>query len=326
MNGESSRPPRAVAVLGAGTMGAGISLAFARAGSAVVACTRTQRGTARAQEAITRSARQLVDRGSEPSARITEITARIKLTRSLHDLDGQTELVIESIPERLAGKQRLLAEAEIVVPPDAIIASNTSSLPLTELASALQRPERFAGFHWFNPAELVQLVEIVPAPKTSRTTVALLQRWSAALGKRAVTLARDTQGFVANRLQYALFREAYALIEAGVCAPAEVDEAVRAGLGPRWAGVGPFESMDLAGLDVHLAVARQLFPLLSTAKEPPAMLDSLVRDGALGTKSGRGILGSYAEQDVAELTDRRARLLTITARAAAAPPRDPQGI
>ena len=324
MNGEPSRPPRAVAVLGTGTMGAGISLAFARAGSAVVACTRTHRGAARAQEAITRSARHLVDRGSEPSALVTEITARIKVTRNLHDLDHQTELVIESIPEQLADKQRLLAEVEMAVPPNAIVTSNTSSLPVTLLASALQRPERFAGFHWFNPAELVQLVEIVPAPQTSRTTVTALQRWSAALGKCAVTLARDTQGFVANRLQYALLREAYALIEAGVCEPAEVDEAVRAGLGPRWAAVGPFESMDLAGLDVHLAVTRQLFPVLSTVREPPAMLDSLVSEGALGTKSGRGIRGSYAEQDVAELTDRRDRLLTIIARMADRPPGDPQ--
>jgi 3-hydroxybutyryl-CoA dehydrogenase len=312
----SGGPPKTVAVLGAGTMGAGISLAFARAGWAVIACTRTDQGARRAQGAIARAARQLADCGAEAPERITQITGQIRLTSGLRGLSKQASLVIESIPERLPDKRRLLAEAEAVVADRAIITSNTSSLPLGRLSSALRRPERFAGFHWFNPAELVRLVEIVPGPQTSPETVAVLQSWSASLGKRAVTLARDTQGFVANRLQYALLREAYALVEAGVCEPAEVDEAVRAGLGPRWAAVGPFESMDLAGLDVHLEVARQLFPVLSTASHPPRMLESLVRSGALGTKSGLGILGGYGEQDVAALTARRARLLTLISRAA----------
>ncbi len=318
-------PPAAVGVLGAGTMGAGIALAFARAGSRAVACTRTEHGARRARDAATKSLRQLVDCGQETPGRISGIAERIRFTTSLRELDRHTELVIESIPERLADKRRLVAEVETAVPPEAVITSNTSSLPLAELAAVLRRPGQFAGFHWFNPAELVQLVEIVPTPRTSEATVRALQGWSAAVGKRAVTLARDSRGFVANRLQYALIREAYALVEAGVCAPGDVDEVVRAGLGPRWAAVGPFESMDLAGLDVHLEVARQLFPALSASVEPPAMVESLVHEGALGIKSGRGILGGYDERDIAELGMRRARLLTIIAQETAASAARPRG-
>ncbi len=113
------------------------------------------------------------------------------------------------------------------------------------------------------------------------------------LGKAPVVLTRAVPGFVANRLQYALIREAYALVAAGVCTWADADLAVTGGLGPRWAAVGPFQSMDLAGLDVHLAVATALFPLLATDSEPPGLLADLVADGRLGAKSGAGLLGAY---------------------------------
>ena len=150
-----------------------------------------------------------------------------------------------------------------------MLATTTSSLPLAELASALAAPERFAGWHFFHPADLMALVEIVPGERTDPAVLARLRTWSERLGRRPIVLRRDVPGFVANRLQYALLREAYALVEADVCALADVDVAVTAGLGARWAALGPFETMDLAGLEVHAAVAAALFPLLSGTRGAP---------------------------------------------------------
>jgi 3-hydroxybutyryl-CoA dehydrogenase len=163
--------------------------------------------------------------------------------------------------------------------------------------------------HWFNPPELVELVEIVAGPRTEPQVTETLADWAAALGKAPVVVRRDVPGFVANRLQYALIREAYALVETGVATYAEVDAAVRFGLGPRWAAVGPFESMDLAGLDVHHEVARRLFPTLSNRSQPPPALTRLVADRHLGTKTGQGLRGSYDGAAVSELERRRETIL-----------------
>ena len=294
-------------------MGAGMALAFARAGSDVTVRARRASSLQDAQASMARSMQLLNDYGAVPESNGPDILGRVRFTTALEDLDPTSELIIESIPERLDDKRALLAEIEALVGTQTVITSNTSSLPLAELASGLHRKERFAGYHWFNPPELVQLVEIVAVAGTDAQTVTSLHAWSLAIGKRPVTLARDVQGFVANRLQYALIREAYGLVEDGVCSPQDVDQAVRAGLGPRWAAVGPFETMDLAGLDVHAEVARQLFPTLSTASEPPAILRRLVEEGALGTKTGKGLLGTYDEAAVNVLAERRARLLIAIA-------------
>ncbi len=135
--------------------------------------------------------------------------------------------------------------------------------------------------------------------------LARLRTWSERLGRRPIVLRRDVPGFVANRLQYALLREAYALVEAGVCGLADVDVAVTAGLGARWAALGPFETMDLAGLEVHAAVAAALFPLLSGTTELPAELVALRANGAGGARAGRGLLGDYPPERVGELETRR---------------------
>ena len=174
-----------------------------------------------------------------------------------------------------------------------MLATTTSSLPLAELASALATPERFAGWHFFHPSDLMSLVEIIPGERTDPAVLALLRGWSEQLERAPIVLQRDVPGFVANRLQYALLREAYALVAADVCAFEDVDVAVTAGLGARWAAIGPFATMDLAGLEVHAAVAAALFPLLSGAADAPAELVRLRASGAGGARAGRGLLGEY---------------------------------
>ena len=283
--------PEQVAVVGAGTMGAGIARVLAEAGSSVRLCAR--------RESSLRTAR----------GRLGAAAERVRLTTSADEALDSAELVIETITEEAEPKRAVLARAEELALPGAILTTNTSSLPLAALADALQRPQRFAGLHWFNPPELVELVEVVGGEHTDPDTLDVLAGWMKQLGKAAVIVRRDVPGFVANRLQYALLREAYALVDAGVCSFADVDRAVTHGLGARWAAIGPFETMDLAGLDVHAAVAANLWPELSRGEEPSPSIGRALEAGALGVKSGSGLRGKYEPTDAAALLARRDRVL-----------------
>ena len=290
--------PRGAAVIGAGTMGTGIALVLARAGVEVQL-------TARSAATLDRARARLA---AEPAG------ASIHTTTSLETALAGVGLVIETIVEEVEPKRAVLAAAERLAEPGAILTSNTSSLPLASLTSALEERGRFAGWHWFNPPELVRLVEIVRGEETSPPVVETLRDWSAALGKSPVIVQRDLAGFAANRLQYALLREAYALVESGTCTREDIDRVLTEGLGPRWAGVGPFETMDLAGLDVHLAVTRNLFPQLSNRSGPPEALLQLTEEGKLGVKSGEGLRGTYDHERIEALRALRDRLLAAIPR------------
>jgi 3-hydroxybutyryl-CoA dehydrogenase len=306
------RPPDSVACIGAGTMGAGIALAFALGGSAATMVARRQPTLDAAWRRIEASVGLLTGAGRLPGAGPEAVLGRIAGTTDLDGADLGTDLVVESVAEDVATKRRLYRAIEPRLGPATILGTCTSSLSLAELAAGLDQPERFIGYHWFNPPELIALVEIVPAGVTAAAVTDRVEAFSRAIGKQPVRVAADVPGFVANRLQYALIREAYHLVAAGVCSPADVDRVVTAGLGPRWAAIGPFLAMDLAGLDVHRAVVEQLFPRLSAATAVPPMLTALAGDGALGVKSGRGLLGRYDEQRVREVIGLRARtLLTL---------------
>ena len=308
-------PPERVVIIGAGTMGAGMALAFARAGSRVQVTSRRQATLDRARQRVQEILDTFQVHGLVAASAQEEIAGRIAMTTSFDQLDLGVELVMETIAEDPAEKRDVLSRAERGADLSTIIATNTSSLSLSELAPALQHPERFAGYHWFNPPELVELVEVVVGPGTEEGTTRRLAEWSLAVGKVPVVLRREVEGFVANRLQYALIREAYALVQGGVCGLEDVDRVLTAALGPRWAAVGPFQAMDLAGLDVHHEVARRLFPSLAADTEPPQLLTQLVAEGALGAKSGRGLHGAYDEGTIRRLAERRIAVLLAVAAA-----------
>ena len=271
--------PKDVAVVGAGTMGAGIARVFADAGASVRLCARRESSLEAARD------------------RLGDAAASVTLTTSLDDAVSGVGLVVETIVEEVDAKRAVLARAEELASHDALLATNTSSLPLASLSSELEWPERFAGLHWFNPPELVELVEVVGGERTSRETLETLADWMDALGKVPVVVRRDVPGFVVNRLQYALLREAYALVDSGVCSFEDVDRAVTHSLGARWAAIGPFEAMDLAGLDVHAAVAANLWPELSTTTEPSPSI-------ARALESGRGLRGDTPAEVLRERRDR----------------------
>jgi 3-hydroxybutyryl-CoA dehydrogenase len=283
--------PAEVAVIGAGAMGAGIARVFADAGASVRLCARRETSL------------------EDARPRLGENPDRVRTTTSHDEALDRAELVVETIVEELGPKRELLQRAEEVAAPDAILTTNTSSLPLAPLAAALRRPERFAGLHWLNPPELVELVEVVGAEATAPGTIDALVDWMRQLGKEPVVVRRDVPGFVANRLQYALLREAYALVDEGVASFEDVDRAVVHGLGSRWAAIGPFETTDLAGLDVHAAVAANLWPELANGSEPSPTIARLLETGALGVKNGRGLRGDYDAAAAETLKERRNRVL-----------------
>jgi 3-hydroxybutyryl-CoA dehydrogenase len=260
-------------------MGAGIARIFADGGASV-------RLTARREESL-ESARERAG-------------AAVATTTDLDEALKGADLVVETIVEEVEPKRAVLGRAEELAAPDAILTTNTSSLSVDEVGGELQRPERFAGLHFLNPPELVQVVEIVGGARTAPDTLETLRGWMDELGKAPVVVRLDVPGFVVNRLQYALLREAYALVDAGVCSFEDVDRAVTAGLGARWAAIGPFQTMDLAGLDVHAAVAENLWPELATTSKPSR---------SIAAARGRGSI--RADFDADELEERRDRVLRL---------------
>ena len=239
-------------------MGAGIAARLALAGIATTLVVRRAEAVDAGVLAARARLANLVRLGATSQSAADRAAARIAATLGWSD-DG-VDLVVETVAESLDVKLEVLRLAEDALTDGGLLVTNTSSLPLDALAAPLARPERFAGWHWFHPAELVPLVEVVAAPGTAPDVIERLVALTAQLGKASVVVARPVPGFVANRLQYALLREAWALVEAGVCTPADVDRAVVDGLGARWAAIGPFQTVDLAGLDVHEAVAHELYP------------------------------------------------------------------
>jgi 3-hydroxybutyryl-CoA dehydrogenase len=259
-----------VAVLGSGVMGVNIARVFLRAGDDVALFSRSAATLELAREQLA-GERALAAAGVDVAAVV-----------------AGAGLVIETVPELETLKRAVLAAAEAAAPADAVLASNTSSLSLDALAAGLERPGRFLGLHWFNPAHLIPLVEVVPCAATEERVLAWAVRALVAAGKRPLPLRRAISGFVANRLQYALIREAVALLEAGVADAESIDAALTDCLGPRWAVIGPFRSSDLAGIDTAVAVARELYPSLSAEREVQDALLALQRDGRLGVRSGEG--------------------------------------
>lgn len=276
-------PPLVAAVIGGGRMGAGIAQSFATAGSRVVVVESDGGRAAAAVRSIGESLHRAHARGhlTESPASVAD---RVSAAVSLDCLPAETELVVEAVPEDAALKARLLAAAEQAVGAAAVLASNTSSLSLTELATVLQRPERFLGMHFFNPVPASALVELVTTGSTDPQVVRAALAWTAALGKEDVVV-RDSPGFASSRLGVALGLEAIRMVEEGVADPEAIDRAMT--LGYRHP-MGPLRLTDLVGLDVRLAIADHLHATLGERFAPPRLLREKVARGELGRKSGQG--------------------------------------
>lgn len=275
-------PPSVVGVIGGGIMGAGIAQIFAAAGAFVP--------VVEADDESAREAYDRIRRGVSESAR------RGKLTGSVEDVLGRVdvgvdadrlagaELVVEAVPERADLKVAVLTAAERAVVPDAVLATNTSALSVTELSATLERPYRFLGLHFINPVPASRLVEVVVAPATTDAVRDRAVVWTHAVGKTEIVV-RDSPGFATSRLGVALGLEAIRMLEEGVADAESIDRAMK--LGYRHP-TGPLRLTDLVGLDVRLAIADYLTTVLGARFRPPQLLRDKVARGELGRKSGRG--------------------------------------
>ncbi len=274
-----------VAVIGAGTMGRGIAQVAAMAGHETVLCDvdagQLERGLAGIEATLDKGVR--LGKVAEESR--DGALARLRGTGRLGKAAEGADLVIEAVPEVMALKKRVFAEAEAVVGKRAILATNTSSLSVTGMGAGLERPGRFVGLHFFNPVHIMALVEIVRGQRTDIRTLNSSLKFVLDLGKEPI-LVNDSPGFASSRLGIVLGLEAIRMVEAGVASPEDIDKAMV--LGYRHP-MGPLRLTDLVGLDVRLGIARYLHESLgSEAFRPPALLERMVAEGRLGKKSGRG--------------------------------------
>lgn len=274
-----------VAVIGSGAMGAGIAQVAAAAGHVVLMFDAREGAAAAGRAGIVATLDRLVARGKMDGATRDGVADRLRVAETITGL-APAGLVIEAIVERLDTKRSLFAQLEDIVAPDAILATNTSSLSVTAVAAGLRRPERVAGMHFFNPAPLMQLVEVVSGLASDPAVLQQVQDTAQAWGKTPVR-ASSTPGFIVNRVARPFYAEALRLFEEGVATPATLDAIMRESGGFR---MGPFELMDLIGHDVNFAVTRSVFDAFfgDPRYRPSLAQQELVAAGWLGRKTGRG--------------------------------------
>jgi 3-hydroxybutyryl-CoA dehydrogenase len=290
---------RKVAVVGAGVMGHGIAQLYALAGFPVSLYDIREEYLDRAFRAMEDSLSLLVKEGFVHEAQKADALRRVSRTTDLKDAVKEADFVTEAIPEVLEMKWELFATLERLAKPDAIIASNTSTLPISMMAKHSATPHRMIITHFFNPAQLVPLVEIVKHEKTAGPVVETTIELMRTIGKHPVLLKKEVPGFIANRLQAAIVREAFHLLDEGVADARDIDDAITAGPGFRWAFIGPIETADFGGLDTWKRVIDNLAPELDKRESAPERIVESVREGNLGTKSGKGIY-SYSDVSVPE--------------------------
>lgn len=295
---------RHIAVIGAGLMGHGIALTMARAGHGVSITDPSADARASVAERIGQS---MAAMGIDQPA-IELALSRVAVAASTAAAVANADFVFEAAPEKMDLKQAIFAEIEAHAPESCVLASNTSVMPITEIMSKLRLKNRALGTHWWNPPHMIPLVEVIKTKWTDGTvaddTMALLE----GAGKTPVMVAKDVPGFIGNRLQHALWREAISLVENGICDAAAVDTVIKSSFGRRLAVLGPLENADLVGTDLTLDIHDNVLFDLESRKGPSPYLKQLVAEGRLGMKSGRGF-HDWTEADAAAVRARVARHL-----------------
>ncbi|WP_114966520.1 3-hydroxyacyl-CoA dehydrogenase family protein [Alkalilacustris brevis] len=298
----SAQPPRQITVLGAGLMGHGIALTLARAGHSVTVTDPVDDARATLAGRVSESLRLMGVGADETAATLS----RIALADSLPEAVAQAQVVFEAAPEKMALKQALFAEVEAHAPADCILASNTSVMPITEIMQGLKGRHRALGTHWWNPPHMIPLVEVIRTEWTETATMDTMCDLLAAAGKTPVRVERDVPGFIGNRLQHALWREAISLVERGICDAESVDTVIKSCFGRRLAVLGPLENADLVGTDLTLDIHRTVLADLEHRPGPSPYLEQLVAEGKLGMKTGEG----FRTWTEAEATATRERVAT----------------
>ena len=304
---------RKVAVIGgAGLMGHGIALEFALAGFRVTVCDVDEDALKRGWDRIHESLQLMQQCGLTKPDTADLAVGRIEAGSDLRGAVDEVDVVVESIGENLEQKRAVFRQLDEYCPPCAILTSNSSSFTPSLMAGATTRPQQFLGMHYFNPPYLIPLVEVIRGEQTSDATVELMTSLLKRLEKTPVLVRREVPGFIANRIQAAVWREILKLVADGVATPEDIDLVMTSSLGRRWSVAGPFEITDLAGLDLKQAILTELLPSLASSADVPAILNEMVEQGNLGVKTGNGFR-EWTPEKVRDVKERLARALTTIA-------------
>lgn len=308
MDANITVPIKNVAVVGAGTMGGGIAQVFALGGYNVRITDSDSIALNLALVRIQQSLNAMTEASFISRADAQQASEQIVAVPDLHAAVREVEIVTECIPEKLELKQEMFAKLENLAPSDAVLASNTSSLSLSEIGKLLREKSRLIITHYFNPAHILRTVEVVVCPATSASVINRVCRLLTSVGKMPIVLRKEIRGFIVNRIQAAMVREALFLLDQGVTTPEELDRAIQGSIGPRLALLGPFRVMDWGGLDVWAEVMRNLFPQLSDHHGIPPAMEEKLSCKHLGVKTGHGFY-DWPSEACARMTNRLQRQL-----------------
>ena len=291
---------RKIAVAGAGTMGASMAQIFAKYGYTVVLYDIAEAALERGRNLVKVNQESQIAAGDLTAEQSAEVVSRLHFT-----LDKQCfadcDLVVESVLENLEIKQNFWEEVSRIARPDCLLCTNTSGLSITKICAKVQGKERFCGMHWFNPSHIVPLIEVINGDETAPETAEAVFEFSKIIGKQPIYVKKDALGFIANRLQAAILREALYIKEQGIGDFSDIDGAMKYGLGFRYACLGPLEVVDQGGLDIHHHIATYLWEDLADDKYPSGLFEELYQAGKYGVKSGEGFYdysGDKADQSI----------------------------
>ncbi len=292
-----------IGVAGGGTMGSGIAQIFAQHGYEVVVTDIADKFLENTKRIILLNQKTLINEGL-----LTEEEAQESLTHISYSTDKNVfkdaDLIVEAIIEKMEIKQNYWLEVEGIAREDCIFATNTSGLSINGICSKLTNKKRFIGMHWWNPPHIIPLIELIKSDETSDETVQVLKELVAEVGKESVVVLKDVNGFIGNRIQFAVYREALKIVEDGIATVEDVDKAMKYGPGFRYPVLGPFETADLGGLDTFYYISSYLFNELSDVKNPTKLQQELMDNNNLGVKSGKGWY-DYSEGKGEEAMSRR---------------------
>lgn len=286
-------------------MGHGIAQIFALSGRQVWLNDLDEQMLEQALDNIRANLSLLVENELISPEEVDPALAKIQITTSLDEAAGQADYVVEAVSENMELKQSIFKKLDAICRPDTILTTNTSVMSITEIAAQADHRARIVGTHFWNPPHLIPLVEVVPGDDTTAETVERTFALLAEIGKHPVRVKRDVPGFVGNRLQHALWREAVSIVDQGIAAAAVVDEVVKMGFGIRLPVLGPLENADLVGLELTHAIHDYILKHLDASPQPAPILKQKIDQGHLGFKSGRG-LQTWSEKDMAATRSRLA--------------------
>lgn len=275
-----------IVIAGAGTMGASMAETFAKYGYEVSVYDIYPKALEKAKKLIHINQETEVSEGIITEEESQKLLKKLSFSESTKPF-READFVVEAILENIQVKHKFWQEVSSIVPKDAILASNTSGLSITEIQKAVVCPERFGGMHWVNPPHIIPLIEVIQGEKTSDKTVENIYQMAKAVGKEPV-IVKDAPGFALNRIQLAILRECLHIVSSGIASKEDVDKVVKYGLGPRYACLGPLEVCDLGGLDIFYNIASYLYADLADDKEPSPLLAECFEKGNFGVKTGAG--------------------------------------